>query len=123
MEKISSDKSGILYAVVRVRGGIDVKKEIKDTLTMLRLKRINHCVVVPKTPVFDGMIRKAKDYITWGEVDKKLLEKLKAKDKSEKPVFRLNPPKKGYESTKCAFPKGSLGYRGEKINDLIERMI
>ncbi|HDI73179.1 MAG: 50S ribosomal protein L30 [Candidatus Altiarchaeales archaeon] len=43
-----------------------------------------------------------------------------------KPVFRLNPPKKGYErgGIKKPYTKGgALGYRGEKINELIERMI
>ena len=40
-----------------------------------------------------------------------------------KPVFRMSPPKKGFEGIKQAFPKGALGYRGEKINDLLERMM
>lgn len=41
-----------------------------------------------------------------------------------KPIFRLNPPKKGYEGIKRSFVnKGALGYRGKEINKLIERMI
>lgn len=43
-----------------------------------------------------------------------------------KPVFRLNPPKKGYErkGIKKPYTKGgALGYRGEKINELIEKML
>jgi large subunit ribosomal protein L30 len=42
-----------------------------------------------------------------------------------KPVFRLSPPKKGFKkSTKKFFSQeGELGYRGEKINELILRMI
>ena len=39
------------------------------------------------------------------------------------PVFRLNPPSKGYKSVRKFFPKGDLGYRGEKINELLKRMI
>jgi large subunit ribosomal protein L30 len=35
----------------------------------LRLTRANHCVFLPQTPSTDGMLQKAKDYITWGEVD------------------------------------------------------
>ncbi|MEF8878921.1 MAG: 50S ribosomal protein L30 [Candidatus Thermoplasmatota archaeon] len=43
---------------------------------------------------------------------------------SVKPIFRLSPPEKGYRSVKKPYSlKGSLGYRGEKINDLLERMI
>lgn len=40
-----------------------------------------------------------------------------------KKVFRLHPPRKGYKSTKHPFGAGgSLGDRGDAINDLILRM-
>ncbi|MCL4447248.1 MAG: 50S ribosomal protein L30, partial [Candidatus Thermoplasmatota archaeon] len=108
-------------------------------------------------------IRKAKDYVTWGEIDEehlvRLLEErgrivgnkpldetvlkelglgtikevasrlldgsLRIKDiESMKPVFRMNPPKRGYNSTKKTFNlKGALGYRGKEINKLIDAML
>lgn len=41
-----------------------------------------------------------------------------------KPVFRLAPARGGFESKKRHFNEGgSLGYRGEAINDLIDRML
>ena len=41
-----------------------------------------------------------------------------------KPIFRLSPPKKGYEGIKKSFTnKGALGYRGKEIIKLIEKMI
>jgi large subunit ribosomal protein L30 len=41
-----------------------------------------------------------------------------------KPLFRLSPPKKGYEGNKRSYKVGgSLGYRGKTINELIERML
>ena len=41
-----------------------------------------------------------------------------------KPVFRLHPPRKGYEGIKRPYRMGgALGYRGRDINDLIRRMI
>jgi large subunit ribosomal protein L30 len=44
--------------------------------------------------------------------------------KDIKPVIRLHPPKKGFEGVKRSFKAGgALGYRGENINDLIDRMI
>lgn len=50
--------------------------------------------------------------------------KIKLKDFEEiYPVFRLTPPSKGFKSTKQHYPKGDLGYRGEKINELLERMV
>ncbi len=57
------------YAVVRIRGHVTQRPEIKDTLRYLRLHRSNHCVLVPETPAMLGMLRRAKDYITWGEVE------------------------------------------------------
>ena len=121
---------------------------------MLRLNRIHHCVLVRKDPRVEGMIKKVKDYVTWGEIAdemlkkliekrgrlvgnkkidpkdvEKILKKIKkmknlAKDVPEiEPVFRLNPPRKGHGSIKIHYPKGALGYRGEKINELIERML
>jgi len=41
-----------------------------------------------------------------------------------KPLFRLHPPRKGFKSVKNPVTRGGdLGYRGEKINALLERMI
>jgi large subunit ribosomal protein L30 len=142
-----------LFAVVMVRGVVGTDRRLKDTLRMLRLDRINHCVVVPKNQNYDGMLHKARNFVTWGEIDQETLEKMvakrgrfagdkrvtdlayakelaqlilsgkKVKDIGIKPVFRLSPPSKGYKSTKVLYPRGSLGYRGEKINELLKRMI
>ena len=38
-----------MYAVVQVRGVVKTRRDIKDTLKMLRLHHINHCVLVPDT--------------------------------------------------------------------------
>jgi large subunit ribosomal protein L30 len=62
-----------MYAIVQVRGVVNTRREIKDTLKMLRLHHINHCVLVPETPEYLGMIRKVKDYIAYGEVDEETL--------------------------------------------------
>ena len=154
----------MVFAVVRVRGTINLKPDIKRTLQLLRLNRTNHCVLLEESNSSQGMLHIAKDYITWGEVDKNLLSnlilsrgkitgdkdltedyiksatshnnieklaqaiinnKFKYKDIPDvKPIFRLNPPKKGYEGIKRSFiNKGALGYRGKEINKLISRMI
>ena len=63
-----------MYAVVQVRGVVNTRRDIKETLKMLRLHHINHCVLVPETPEYLGMIRKAKDYIAFGYVDAVLLD-------------------------------------------------
>ncbi|MGQ9565696.1 MAG: 50S ribosomal protein L30 [Candidatus Bathyarchaeales archaeon] len=45
--------------------------------------------------------------------------------KDIKPVFRLHPPSKGYKGkVKKTYAMGGVtGYRGEAINDLVERMV
>ena len=145
-----------MFLVIRVRGTTGVIKNIADTLDMLRLNRISHAVLVEDTPSYNGMLQKAKDYITWGEIDADLLAEIIAKrgkftgnnkvtdeyvaENSDyknidelakaviagevKPVFRLHPPRKGYEDIRLSVKEGgSLGYRGENIKDLAERML
>ena len=152
------------YAVVRVRGTVNVRPDTKKTLQLLNLTRANHCVLLEEKNSTKGMLQVAKDYVTWGEIDKNILFKLinsrgklegdkkltdehlksstsygsvdqlsqaimenkfKYKDiPNVKPIFRLNPPKKGYEGIKRSFVnKGALGYRGKEINKLIGKMI
>jgi len=53
--------------VVRVRGVIGAKKEIKDTLKMLHLQRNHHAVLIDDRPAYVGMLRKVQNYVTWGE--------------------------------------------------------
>ena len=47
-----------MYAVVQVRGVVNTRRDIKDTLKMLRLHHIDHCVLVADTPENLGIIRK-----------------------------------------------------------------
>lgn len=60
-----------MYAVVRLRGPVNVRYTIEDTMKMLRLHKVNHCVLVPETPHYKGMIQKVKDYVAYGKVDAK----------------------------------------------------
>tara|TARA_Y100001970_G_scaffold239089_1_gene300750 strand:+ start:703 stop:1176 length:474 start_codon:yes stop_codon:yes gene_type:complete len=150
------------WAVVRVRGSVNVKPKIKETMRLMKLNRVNHCVIIPENDTYKGMLNIIKDYVTWGEVDAETTElmletsgkssgnrafgkadlkdskfkTIKALSKSLaegkvvmrdvsalKPLFRLHPPRKGYEGIKRSFKEGgALGYRGEKINQLIRRM-
>jgi large subunit ribosomal protein L30 len=141
-----------MIAVVRLRGRVRISRKVVYTFELLRLRRVNHCVVLKDSKEVRGMLNKVKDYATFGEVDDKLLKELvgrrgrkaggKRLDKKDvtkmlkllgepkklveasfKPVFRLRPPKKGLKSKKKHFPQGDLGYRGKNINELLERMI
>ncbi len=57
------------FLVIRVRSDRGVKPKIRHTMSMLNLTKVNHAVLVPDTPAYAGMLQKAKDYVTWGEVD------------------------------------------------------
>ena len=37
--------------------------------------------------------------------------------------LRLSPSSKGLKAIRLTFPKGDSGYRGDKINDLLKKMI
>jgi len=65
-----------MYAVIRIRGRAGVNRDVAQTLRYLRLTRVNHLIILPKNRVTDGMLRKAKDYITWGEIDRETLAEL-----------------------------------------------
>ncbi len=118
-------------AVIRIRGKTGVKRPIADTMAMLHLDSKNKMVVLPSTPEFQGMIKKIKDFTTYGEVSDEVLKELSGKRKNLTPdskimSFTLAPPIGGFErkGTKVTFSKkGALGYRADKINDLIKRMM
>jgi len=56
-----------MFAAIRVRGSVDVTPDIKRTLELLRLDRVNHMVLVGEGQ--RGMLSKVQFYITFGEID------------------------------------------------------
>ena len=88
-------------AVVRIRGIINVRKEVEDTLRMLNLQRNCHATLIDDRPSFLGMLRKAQNIITWGEVSKEtisLLLKKRGRTIGDKPLTDEYAKKIGYES-------------------------
>jgi len=63
-----------MYAIIRLRGDVNVRPEIKYTLRLLRLHSVNHCVVVEENDYNKGMIIKVKDYVAWGNISEDTLE-------------------------------------------------
>lgn len=64
---------------IRVRGQVRVRPQIEDTLNKLQLIKLHNAKLLKLTPSIEGMITKAKDYITWGEVEADLIELLLSK--------------------------------------------
>ncbi|MEM3827574.1 MAG: uL30 family ribosomal protein [Candidatus Micrarchaeaceae archaeon] len=132
---------GNLIAVVRIRGRVKVRRDIQETLDRLHLKKPNNCIIIKATEAYMGMIKKANDYIAYGEVDEGVLEKLikkykinaqpadfseasKVKEIKEHFPIRLRPPRRGHREIKKGYAEhGALGYRGKDINNLIRRMM
>src|SRR5512147_873948 len=90
-------------AIIRIRGTDDVNRKIVDTMNMLKLHKKHVCVVYDKTPVILGMAERAKDYVTFGEIDdatyKLLVEKRGIKvDNKLQNYFHLAPPRGGFGS-------------------------
>ncbi|MGC9445247.1 MAG: 50S ribosomal protein L30 [Candidatus Methanospirareceae archaeon] len=65
-----------MFAIIRLRGDVNVSPDIKYTLELLRLHRVNHCVLAEENEYSRGMIRKVKDYVAWGEISEDMLESL-----------------------------------------------
>jgi len=65
-----------MYALVRIRGSVNVRGSIADTLRMLRLHRVNHCVILNENPNNAGMIQKVKDYVAYGTIDAETLSQM-----------------------------------------------
>jgi len=138
-----------MIAIIRISGQIDVVKDIKETLSRLRLRKKFVCVVIDERKEILGMLMKVRNFVAYGKINDKTLEELikkrgKAEDKKKKidakeasemilknrsfegtglkPFFRLHPPRGGFDSKKH-FPRGVLGNHGDKINELIIRML
>jgi len=67
------EKGQKCLAVVRIRGTVNVRKDIEDTLKMLNLERNCHATLIDDRPSFLGMLRRAQSIITWGEVSKETI--------------------------------------------------
>lgn len=140
-----------MIAIIRIKGKVKIREKIEETLSRLRLRRKYVCVLInEKDKVKLGMLKKIKDYVAFGEINKgtlirliekrgkridkkqikepeKIVEEIEKGKKMEevglKPFFRLHPPRGGLKSSKKQFPRGVLGNHGKEINKLIERML
>ena len=138
-----------MICIIRIRGETKIDGDVKETFDRLRLRKKYSCIVINPNKEQIGMIRKLEDFTAFGEIKKDIFEKLidargqkinkekkidskkaieelekgkKYEDLNLKPFFRLHPPRGGIKS-KIHFPKGILGNNGEKINDLVLRML
>lgn len=110
---IFREKPEVLGMIEKIRNHVAYGKINKETLTKLIETR-------GRKPGDKKITKTEADKLTSEFLESKIEKRLS--DLGIKPFFRLHPPRKGIK-TKFAFPKGVLGDHGDKINQLIERML
>lgn len=137
-----------MILVIRISGHVNMPQDSEETLFRMRLRRKFTSSLFKETKENLATLQKVRNFVAYGKInpdtlkllisrrgqsiDKKkkidadsIILGLEKKDLQElgiKPYFRLHPPIKGINS-KIHFPKGVLGDNGEKINDLVRRML
>ena len=138
-----------MMLVIRISGIPEVPDKIEEALYRLRLRKKYTAVLIKSTEENLKLVKKLRDYVAYGTIEKETLEKLvtaraqgisgkkfdikkvlteldkkNLADLGVKPFFRLHPPRKGIESKKhFGVGKGVLGDNKENINKLVERML
>jgi large subunit ribosomal protein L30 len=138
-----------MIIVIRISGLVEIPPNVQETLFRMRLRRKYSAVLLKHGPENLKLLKKVRNFVAYGRIDKETLYDLLAKraksigktkidpekiiaqldkkslsDLGVKGFFRLHPPRGGI-NTKVHFPinKGVLGDNGEKINDLVRRML
>jgi len=115
-------------AAIRIRGNVDTRQKTSHTLKNLKLKQRNQVVIYDNDSSIEGMMKQAKDYIAYGEIqDEETLESLEKRNNDEEvthgTVINLHPPKGGFRNTrKHKNQGGSLGKR-QNIDELLQKMV
>lgn len=130
---------------------VEIPNTIQEALFRLRIRKKYTAVLVKDTEENQKMLKKIRSYVAYGTIDAKTLQELivkralpvpgktkkdikvdkvieqiesKGTSPDIKPYFRLHPPIGGIDS-KIHFPvkHGVLGDNGDKINELVRRML
>ena len=66
-KKAKSEKTKDDFLVaIRLRGTVGLSPNVKETFNSLNLPKKFNAVFLQKRPEIDGMLRRVKDFITWG---------------------------------------------------------
>ncbi len=94
-----------------------------ETLAKVLLRRGR---AVGDRPIDDAFVKAHSKYKSIWDLSQALVKgEARFKDVTDlRPVLRLHPPVKGLRAVKRGYNDGGdLGYRGQAINDLLERML
>ncbi|WP_254823329.1 50S ribosomal protein L30 [Haloglomus halophilum] len=65
-----------MRVLVQLRGEVNQGTDVRDTLGMLNLHRVNHATLVPETDTYRGMVNKVNDWVAHGEPSAEMVETL-----------------------------------------------
>ena len=66
-----------MKAIIRIHGRVGLNRDIVETFKRLNLKRKYSCVILAKpTKVELGMIKKLRNFVAYGDIDKDTLSRL-----------------------------------------------
>lgn len=139
-----------MIIVIRITGQINLPEGVKEALHRLKIRKKYSAVLVKSTKENMQLMKKLRNFVAYGTISAESLSELLAKrgkplkvgqkldsekiisgiekkpleDFGLKPFFRLHSPRRGIDAKKhFGVNKGVLGDNGEKINDLVRRML
>ncbi len=65
-----------MLAVIRIRGNVGRRQDLKDALDIMGLSKPNTCVIIPDSPESKGIVKKVKDSVSFGKIDVDTLTKI-----------------------------------------------
>ncbi len=136
-----------MIVIIRISGLVEMPGYANEMLHRMRLRKKYTTVLVRESPETLKILQHIRNFVAYGKITpetlelliskrgksidkkkfdvKKIIAEMEKKDLESlglKPYFRLHPPRGGIKS-KIHFPKGILGDNGDKINDLVRRML
>lgn len=102
------------YAVIRIRGQIGVPRDVERALELLRVRRKFVMSLVVGKPDVEGLLLKAQNWITWGEIDADTLAEVlqrRGRIVGDKPLTLDHLKKYGwnsFEELALAFVSGEI---------------
>ena len=86
-----------MKTIIRITGMVNMKKEDEETLSRLRLRRKYACVMVNENKEIRGMLKKIRNFVAYGNIDKETLKELIIKRgksiEGEKKKLKINDEK------------------------------
>lgn len=75
VSKAEEETAGIkgLILAIRTKGDPNIRKDMKYTLHLLRLRKVHSASLLRPSPEIIGMLQKVKDLIVFGEIDEDTL--------------------------------------------------